>query len=308
MLRENQISKARQRPLIKNLVYLLKLLITGYILYRVFKNVQLGEIIGSMTSLPLGVVLAVLVGSALRHWIQYQNWSHALRLNPTYQIDRKEVLSSYLVGLPLRFAIPGGSASMGKIFWVQNSSRLASLLAFAAERGFLTWSTWVFASGAAMFHYQSISPWIRIPVFILCLVLPLLVYPILRLSSRGKDARPHYKKLAPRMAMLQITAGLITFTQYWLLLNQHLKISWPHSLRLMALTNFSNSIPITLAGLGLRESFAVHFLAKASFSASQAISTTLTLFVIQDMIPALIGLGVFFTRKKSQLTLPPTDK
>jgi hypothetical protein len=66
----------------------------------------------------------------------------------------------------------------------------------------------------------------------------------------------------------------------------------------MALTQFSNSIPITVAGLGLRESFAIHFLKTAGITAEQAVSATLSLFFIQDVLPALIGTWFLVRTKK----------
>jgi len=287
-----------KRPLIKTLLYVLKVLITAYILYIVFKDIDLRELLKSMLRLPLWMFIVLCGGSILRHWAQLRNWRHALSLNPSYKMNDRDVLKSYLIGLPLRFAVPGGPASLGKVFWVDNSSHMASVLAFGIERGFLTWATWSFASGAALFYFTAIPLWLRVIVFTLCLAAPVLGIPILKAWPKGRQALPAYKQLAPRMALLQVGAALIAYSQYWLILNSHIQISWPESLKLMSLTNFSNSIPITLAGLGLRESFAVHFLGGAGFSAAQAISTTLTLFVIQDIIPALIGLVVFLTRNK----------
>ena len=293
-----RLQSLRQQPLIKTLLYILKLLITAFILWIVFKDINLRELLHSMLRLPVWMFLVLCAGSFLRHWAQLRNWRHALSLNPSYIMNDKDVLRSYLIGLPLRFAVPGGPASLGKVFWVDNSSHMASVLAFGIERGFLTWATWSFASGAALYYYTAIPLWVRMIVFLLCLTAPFWGIPILKAWPKGRAALPAYQKLFPRMALLQVGAALIAYSQYWLILNTHLRISWPQSLKLMALTNFSNSIPITLAGLGLRESFAVHFLDSAGFSAAQAISTTLSLFVIQDIIPALIGLGVFLTRKK----------
>jgi len=288
----------RQHPLIKLLLYILKLLITAYILHIVFKDIDFRELLRSMLRLPLWMFIILCGASFLRHWAQLRNWRHALSLKPSYKMNSRDVLKSYLVGLPLRFAVPGGPASLGKVFWVDNSSHMASVLAFGIERAFLTWATWSFASGAGLFYFTAIPVWIRLLVFGLCISAPLWGIPILKAWPRGRSALPAYKKLSPRMALLQVGAALIAYSQYWLILNTHVQISWPSSLKLMALTNFSNSIPITLAGLGLRESFAVHFLDGAGFSAAQAISTTLSLFVVQDIIPALIGLLVFLTRKK----------
>jgi len=50
--------------------------------------------------------------------------------------------------------------------------------------------------------------------------------------------------------------------------------------------------------LGLREGFAIHFLAGIGFSAEKAVSASLTLFFIQDVLPALIGIYYLIIGKK----------
>ncbi len=100
------------------------------------------------------------------------------------------------------------------------------------------------------------------------------------------------------MLVLQVANSLLTYLQYWLILNSFLPISrWETWLR-MALTQFSNTIPITVGGLGLREGFAIHFLKGAGFTAEQAVSATLSLFIIQDILPAL--LGIYFLARTSR--------
>ncbi|MFA5510352.1 MAG: hypothetical protein GX122_04070 [Candidatus Cloacimonetes bacterium] len=288
----------RKHPVSRAVLYVAKLALTVYILYMVLRRIDGRGLWASICGLPLWTLPLLLLGSVFRHWVQLCNWRYSLQLNPAYQMNRRDVWRSYFIGLPLRFAIPGGHASLGKIFWVDNTSHTASIMAFVAERGFLTWATWSFASGAALFHYQSVALWLRLVIFVLCVSLPLLAYYVMRMNGKSREALPLYRRLAPRMAGMQILASLVAFSQYWIILNTHQAISWLQSWKLMALTNFSNSIPITLAGLGLRESFAVYFLDTAGFSATQAVSSTLGLFIIQDALPALVGLVIFVRGKR----------
>jgi glycosyltransferase 2 family protein len=66
----------------------------------------------------------------------------------------------------------------------------------------------------------------------------------------------------------------------------------------MSLTNISNSIPITISGLGLREGFAIHFLKDFGFGAEQAVAATLSVFLMHDVIPALVGAIVLLRARK----------
>lgn len=282
----------------KTLLYVLKLGITAFILWKVFGRISLPDVFRSMLALPVWHIMALVVGSFLRHWAQIGNWRHSLQINPGYDLDHKEVLRSYLIGLPLRFLVPGGPASVAKVLWVQNTSRKASIFSFGAERAFMTWATWCFAIGAALFYFKGGMLWLTAALALLCIPAPLWVWLGMSIRDKDRALRDSYAAHAPWMCALQVFASMLCLLQYWLLLVRFVPISFPATMKLMGLTNFSNSIPITLAGLGLRESFAVHFLDKAGITAAQAVSATLALFIVQDILPALIGAGVLLSSKR----------
>ena len=292
--RVNQLSKY---PRFKIVSYIFKLVLTAVILYFVFRGLELRLVLENMMKLKLGVILLLILGSTLRHLIQLTAWRLSLRMNPAYIPDFQAELSSYLVGLPLAFIFPGGYASMAKLFWVRNTSHIASALAYMAEKGFQTWAMWTFAAAAAMLHFPSISSQWAVPLFLALVTAPLWSKYLFHFWKQGKPYQAQYTKYAPRLALLQITAALIALCQYWLILNSIDHISWLDNFKLMSLTNFSNTLPLTLAGLGLRETFAIHFLKDAGFVASQAISATFSLFLIQDVLPAVIGLSVFWKKR-----------
>jgi hypothetical protein len=281
----------------KILLYILKLSITGFILWKVFSRISLPEVFRSMATLPVWLVLGLLTGSFLRHWAQLRNWRHALLINPGYDVNHKDILRSYLIGLPLRFLVPGGPASVAKVLWVQNTSRKASIFSFGAERAFMTWATWTFATGAALFHYHTAISWLLWLLAIVVVPSPLWIWMLMSIRAKDRSLKISYGAHAPQMALLQVFASLLCFLQYWLLLTRFAPVTFFGTVKLMGLTNFSNSIPITVAGLGLRESFAVHFLDNVGITATQAVSATLALFVVQDILPALIGTGVMIANK-----------
>lgn len=284
------------------LLYALKLALTAYIIWRIFQKIELAAVLSTFVHQPLWLLSALLLLSLVRHWGQFANWAHSLQINPQYLPNRKEQLESYLIGLPLRFAVPGGSASAGKVLFVSNTSRWASLLSFGSERGFMTWTTWSYAFAAALVYYPAIPLWLRLAGFLLCFSAPLWTYYLLGLGPKTRPLQPGYARYAPRISLIQVLIAFLSYIQYWLILRQILPIDFGASFVRMALTQFSNSIPITVAGLGLRESFAIHFLAGAGFSASQAVSATLTLFIIQDLLPALPGLVLLLrTQKKANV-------
>lgn len=268
-------------------------------MWRIASKIALGTAVKDIFSLPLTLVVLLILLSVLRHVLQYHNWLFALRINPGFKEDPRQVRLSYFVGLPLRFALPGGHASIGKILYVSNSSKIASFWSTALERSFMTWGSWTFACLGAMLYFTGYSPWLWLGLLLLCLLLPLVLYLVLGRIKRWAYLQNTYARQAPKMMTMQITATVITYLQYWLLINRFMPVSVLNSSIRMALTQFSNTIPITIAGLGLRESFAIHFLGTLGISAEQAVSVTLSLFIFQDVLPALIGGGFLLVGKKA---------
>jgi len=295
-----ELSPHGQRVL-KVVMFFLKIAISVYILWRIAGSVSFGSAFATIFHLPPLLFLALALISVLRHLGQFCNWLCSLRVNPEFHESKAQVFKSYLLGLPLRFAIPGGHANMAKIFYVRNTSRMASLYSTLLERSFLTWANWTFASGAAVLFYLEIPPYWFILAFALLIFYPEAILLTLGSRENWRHLKPSFSHQAAWMILLQVGGTLLTYTQYWLLLKRYVPLSFMDSSIRMALTQFSNSIPITIAGLGLRESFAIHFLKDTGITAQQAVSATLGLFLIHDVVPALIGLP-FLIRGKRRAT------
>ena len=285
----------------KVLLFILKMGISLYILWRIAGKVSFGGAFATIFHLPPMLLISVMLISVLRHGGQYVNWLCALRVNPDFHESKVVVLKSYLLGLPLRFAIPGGHANMAKIFYIRNSSRLASLYSTMLERGMLTWASWTFASWAAVFYYVQYSPFWFILAFALCILFPELLYLALGSKPQWQHLKQPYMRQMTWMIMLQVFSTLLAYLQYWLLLRRFVPLPFLESSIRMALTQFSNTIPITIGGLGLREGFAIHFLKDTGITAQQAVSATLSLFLIHDVLTALIGLP-FLIKAKTRPT------
>lgn len=278
----------KKRPFFKKLGYLLKITLTIAIFWLVFRKIEPNELRANLAKLSYQLALVLMGISALRHYLQYNNWFFSLKINEGMQFDKRQVLSSYLIGQPLRFAIPGGSASFAKVLYVQNSSIAASLIATTLERFFLTWGTWGFASIAGFYYLKESSLALRLPL-LLVPFMPFFLALILSWIPKSREYASAYLRYAPFMMVLQILNSLLMYLQYYLILGTIGTITFSDTCIGMGLTNLANSIPITISGLGLREEFAIHFLADFGFVAAEAVAATLTLFFFHDFIIALIG-------------------
>ena len=287
--------KLKSRPA-KIAFYLLKLILSAALLWIVFRKVDLALVLSSILSLPPAILLLVFLLSAVRHFLQFNNWNWALKLNPDYRVTPGQVFRTYMLGIPLRFILPGGNGSFAKVFFVDNSSKLATAVSTLSEKAVMTWSIILFAAIGALAYYAQYPLWLRIAAVFLIAETPHIALFVMKQVKAWQRFEPNAKKYGPHMLLAQILAVLITLLQYWLLLNCLHSISFKQIVIRISLTQFSNIIPITISGLGLRESFAMHFLNGTGISAGQAVTATLSLFVLQDLIPAVIGTMFFWKR------------
>ncbi|MDD4224171.1 MAG: lysylphosphatidylglycerol synthase domain-containing protein [Candidatus Cloacimonetes bacterium] len=287
-----------RKKLWRILSFVLKLLVTGLILWGLFRRLDIGLVLQNLANQPLWLILAIVGLAVIRHWGQYQAWQYSLQINPLYELKKVEVFNSYMIGQALRFAVPGSWGIIGKVAFVSNSSKGASLLSCFLERIFVSWSIFAFASLALLFIPQGVPGWIRWSLFAFLITLPFWLYFVLYLNRRWKRLRASYIRYAPGITLLMVATTLVNMLQYWLMLHLSQAVSFWDVVKRMSLSNLSYSIPITVAGLGLKESFAVSLLTKIGLQAESIASTTLAIFIINDVIAALIG-AVIFLRVKA---------
>ncbi|HOH46632.1 MAG TPA: lysylphosphatidylglycerol synthase transmembrane domain-containing protein [Candidatus Cloacimonadota bacterium] len=285
--------------LLKRLGYALKLILSVVITWLVFRKINLSDVLEGIAAIPPALAALILVISLLRHYLQYQNWWLALQMNPGFIAKRRDIQCSYLIGNFLRFLLPGGHGTFGKVFFIKNSSKTATAVAVTSERAAQTWAVFLFAALGASYYYLDWAVELRILLLGFIAIFPLLLWIPVRYHPAFSEVREGYRRDLPWMLLIQICTNLLTMLQYWLLLSLMLKISFPQTVLRMSLVQFSDTIPITISGLGLREGFAVHFLEDAGVTAKQAVTATLGLFIFQDLIPGLVGLPFFLTHKKS---------
>ena len=286
--------------LIKNrYFYFVKIIITSIILYFIFKNINFHQLYLSFTELKLSYILLIIVTAGIKIFIEYINWGHFLKINPEYNPKKSEIFSSHMIGHALRFLIPGGHAVIGKMYFVKNEKKL-SFMSIGIEKFFQIWTNLLFASFAAIFYFRSKFILPTILAFIFIIFLPFIIY-LLKHLDRKKNLTIYFKqywKIIPRIFVMQISYMFLTIFQYFILLNNFVSFHFFSAIVSIPLILFSNLIPITYAGLGLREKFAIEVLAKYNISSETAVSTSLTVFIFNVLLPAFIGLYYIIKRKR----------
>lgn len=274
----------------KRVLFILKVAVTLIILWLIFRRIDFSEVFRSATGIRFSILIVLLIITITKFYIQLKNWESCLKITVNYTPVKNEILKSHFIGTALRFLIPGGHATFGKVYFVTNPKR-ATLFSIGIERFMQTWTILWCGSWAGFFYFRQYSLYLRLIVVFLITIIPLIVYWSSRIFKKNSWKRycTEFIRLVPLITLRQLFFFFLTVVQYYLIITQFLSIAFFRVLITVPLILLANIIPISYAGLGLRESFAIHLLGEYGIQPEIAVMTSLVIFILNSVLPALIG-------------------
>lgn len=220
---------------------------------------------------------------------QVIRWGIILKDN-TGSVNWCEVIKSFFIGYTFRLAIPGGYAEFLKIYYL-NGKRYHGFIAYLVELFtvmliqiiLLVWA------GLGLFPDQK---WFFIGIGIATISV-CICFPYLKKIKLVRKYLPDYTiqmKLILKAGFLTVLSLIIISSQYQYILNWAGSISWSCTAKSVIFIIYSNSMPFTFSGLGLRENVAVYLFGMFGITAPVAVATSLFVFTTNFLAPALIGL------------------
>lgn len=283
----------------KRISFILKILVSLVILTFIYSKVDFPAFWDNITQLSLFTIFILLITSILKHITQGLNWYYALSINPKYKPSSYEIFKSYLIGISLGFVLPGGHATYGKMYFIENSKK-ATFVSVLIEKFFQTWGNLFYASIAAIFYFTNIALLLRLSIAFIITFSPLVLLLITYLIPKYRVHIPVLKKVFPKIVLSQMIYIPLTVIQYWIILISFTNITFIQSCISTPLILSSNVIPITFSGLGLREYFSVKVLSQYGTNTTSAVSVALIIFFINIFIPALVGVGYIMQHKRKK--------
>ena len=311
-------------PTLKSRMYFtLKLFIAVSLLIYLFSFVELKNII--LTFYNSDILLLGLSAFLLIPNIYLQYWKWKITCDKLIgEKSRRKILLSLFYGFPAAVFTPSRVGEyFGRGLAFKNYHFSEIIIATVVDKIFATLVTLIFGSiGTILFmnkYYQS-SIYVSIPMIIAFLLLSAITVififtdkewfftlfsPIfkVKLFSRIGERLLILKNLDRNFVFKMIPISTLFFfcylLQFMILIaafSHHFDILnyfWAAVLIMFAKTILS---PISISELGVREGASIFFLTQMSETSSTALNASLALFIINIIIPSLIGLFLLFVK------------
>lgn len=300
-------------------LFILKLGIASLLLFVLIHNIKIENIQFALKQ--ANFVFICLAGLLLipNLFIQCVKWHYLLKLckpNAKYL----EAVKSLLSGFTLGFITPGRIGELGRAIFVKDCNRIQVLSLtmvdklFSMAMVFLMGTIALFLLLGVKLGSELINLWLAIALAAFFVVGSLTLFPEkLRNSLYRIKSRLHFKEKSELLLSgidnfnrhqacilfgLNLLFYMIFVTQFYLLLSAFQSIQLIDGYLVVASTIVVKSLlPISFGDLGIRETAAIYFVSKIAAQPSTAFNASIFVFLINIVLPSLIGFGLLMTEK-----------
>ena len=275
------------------LLYFLKAIIGLALVIWILFQVDREEFIDYFLSLDLSLLLLIIPLSFVSLLVQYMRWKYMVS-NYSDHYDNKDLLPSFFAGFTFRLMIPGGHAELSKVLLLPGRKR-GKIMAFSMERIFQTIIKLLLSVWLLMIHFPE-----YVVIYVIISVVVIVAYVLIPKFSIVKSL--HEKPVEYNVIFLWsivFSAGVyvVMVMQYFILLNASYPVSLGATSYTVVYLWSAGIVPISISGLGVREGLAVYFFNLYGVPGAYAVATSLFLFAINAIIPALIGIYYIYQKR-----------
>ncbi len=261
-----------------------------------FKNADIYPLLGAFSLFPV----IILCGT--------EKWRQIIK-NEAKGVKFSNALISFLGGMTLGLLTPGRVGEFGRIAFI-NEGRKSSLAGIAFVDKIIDLEVTLFL-GIFGLYYFDLSLLALIVFFSVLTGGAFIFYPHIlislfrKITSRFPFAR-FLSNLAsgideiPKKTLLicigyRLLASLIDIFQFFLLINSFHPIQIKYVFIVYPIIILSNILPLTIGGIGIRESISALLLHKFDIPYEAAVNASFLLFCVNTLTPGLLG-AVFFPK------------
>jgi uncharacterized protein (TIRG00374 family) len=294
------------------------------VMFMLIKNVQADKILRALGEAKIGFFVLTLILLLPNVYIQYFKWNYLLKLIKP-RATFFESISSLLAGFTFGFITPGRLGEFGRAFFVKDCPWIKVVGLAVIDKLYSVTIVILLGAGGMLFVLNLLLHhfFIFLPIFIFTLVaLTLMLYLVfhpdfirsflyninIMLPFRKKikllisSLDNFHKPQALTLLGLSLLFYTIFFTQFYLLTLAFEWITpWDAFVAISSTLLVKSLLPISLGDLGVRESAAVFFFSQVGVLKTTAFNASIMLFLINILIPSLVGL-ILILKNKLNLT------
>ncbi len=290
-----------------NMIILLKITVTIVLLMLILSKIDLKMIRFSIDNVNLKYFIFAFLCSAFFLFSKAFKWRYLLKDQNEY-ISFSTALKSLFAGLSLGIITPGHAGEISRAFFVETKNRIkiAGLVIF--DRLFDLLGVFILSISGAFFF----SHLLGIIAIILCISLISLIMYFKKFNIfLGKAVKKiaYLRKLFDNiddingfniysiiyMSILSLIPFMNGIFQFYFLISAFEKISLKTAFLTVPMIALVNLIPITIAGIGIREGSAILLLSNFNVSSEASASAAFIQFLMNSALPAILGI-VFIPR------------
>ncbi len=270
----------------KYLIYLFQLIISVSLIIWAFSGIEFSSTLNFILDLSKMKMGLVFVLAIIGYVINFYYYLFTLK-ESKLKYSTKNVIKSFFIGYVLRLTIPGGYGEAGKLLLIEGKikNKFSSYsLKLVAE--FLLLLFLLGFAITAIFPARKYLLFFSIIPIILILLVPILrkiKYVDLLLIPNVK-----YKKIVFVNSLFALFIYIVFILQYQVILWDY-NIAFFEIVAICIVILSVIGIPISIAGIGVRENVSVYLLAMYGISENIAITIPMIVFAINILIPAFIG-------------------
>jgi len=308
------------------LIFITKILIAAGLLYYLVSSIDYAQIIPAIEDANLWLIGAVLVLSFVNIFLQYFKWKLTSN-NILDENSRSKILTSLFYGFSAGIITPLRIGEyFGRAIAFRNKTVLQVSLATLIDKSFplmIVASIGSVSSVFFVYSYYNVSIYITIALFVVLFSL-FYFFALLVLNPKFWDGFlfSKVKKIERMNSLIEsfqtlkaldrkyfLKMSLISFLFYSCFLFQYaiLVSAFSHHFDFLTFLWIANLImfvktvipPVSLGELGIREGASVYFLTTVGETTSVAFNASIFLFLINLLIPSLVGLVLLMKRNNA---------
>lgn len=269
----------------QKIIYVAQICIGLALVIWILKQVDREQFIEYFKSLSLVSLLIIPALSCFGLYIQFRRWKYLVERYSKH-FNLRDLLPSFFAGFTFRLLIPGGHAEFSKIFLLPGKKR-GKVLAFGMEK----FSQTLIKILALLIVLPLTFPDYKVySIFVfLLIIIGYFLFPRIPILKNLQEKDVNYHRVIGMNLVFALGIFIIMGLQYYVLLNQVDSVSLLATYHTSVYLWSAGLVPISVSGLGVREGFAVYFFNFYGVSAAHAVATSLFLFTVNTIFPALVG-------------------